>query len=83
MQSTTQPAAPASERPAMHPISCHCPHCGSGEANVAVLLGQLDCEQFRCEDCSTEFSIESLEEIIGHWQKVIAWVKAAPQHDAE
>ena len=74
-QATTQ-------TPALTPFTLRCCHCGN-DACIAVLLNQLDCQQFRCEEYSTEFSIEDMEAVIGPWQKVIQWVRNVPQFDAE
>lgn len=82
MQTTTQPAAPASERPALAAFTLRCPLCGEAEAPIAVLLNQLDCQQFRCETCNSEFSIEDLEDTIAKWQKVVLWVRSVPQFPA-
>lgn len=78
-----RPAGHVPERPALAPFTLVCPHCAEQEASVSVLLNQLDCQQFRCEECNTEFSIEDMEAMIGRWQKVIQWVKSVPQFAAE
>lgn len=77
------PARGPREAPAPAPLLLPCPECGAEEAAIDVKLGQLDCEQFSCCECGVEFSIESVEAKIAKWQKVIAWVKAAPKPDAE
>ena len=78
-QTATQPAAAT---PALQALLLPCPECGADEAAIDVKLGQLDCEQFCCNECGTEFSIASVEAKMAKWQAVIGWVKSAPQFPA-
>jgi len=68
---------------ALRPFTLACPYCGEQDAAVAVILAQLDCEQFRCLECEQEFKIADVESIIDRWQKVIAWVRSVPQFPQE
>lgn len=61
-----------------------CPCCGEASAALTVNLGHLDdAECFQCLECSAEFGLADVEDLIAKWTKILAWVKAVPQFDAE
>lgn len=75
-QSSTQ------TKPAAIQLPCLC--CGEPMANVSVNLWQLDGDEaITCQECNGEFSLAHVRDVLGKWSKVLAWLEAAPQLDAE
>jgi hypothetical protein len=55
-----------------------CPCCGVQEASIEVKLYDLDGDAFRCCECSAEFSVACVRDLIRRWTKLLAWVETAP-----
>lgn len=57
-------------------VQLPCPCCG--EEQAAIMLSLADMESCRCEECSTDFTLTDVKDLIAKWTKVIAWVESAP-----
>lgn len=66
-------------------ICLPCPMCGTAEAGIQINLDYLedDDAQFHCRDCDAEFGRNAIESIVKKWTKILAWMDAAPDVDAE
>lgn len=53
-----------------------CPECGDQNADVSLHLGDMD--HFHCHECGEDFTRQQVEAIIARWEKVFAWLDAAP-----
>lgn len=62
-----------------------CPFCGEENASILVRLWCLDTEdeQFQCGECESDFGSKQIREFIRKWSKLLAWIDAAPDMDAE
>lgn len=62
-----------------------CPRCGNGEVGISVRLDCLDGgdDAFECEQCSETFSISDIENLIAKWSKLLSWIDAAPDMEAD
>jgi len=58
-------------------IQVPCPMCGEADANVSLYLWEGN--QFHCEECDNEFSLEQITELINRWQPVLAWLAKMPR----
>jgi hypothetical protein len=56
-----------------------CPFCGEANAPISLALHALGDECFRCEECSTDFSVEQIQALFARWQPVLAWLEHVPQ----
>lgn len=68
----------------MPAILLPCPRCGEAEASIALHLGSLDAtngDNFTCEHCSADFSIDDVRQLMARWAPVLAWVEIHPQTD--
>jgi hypothetical protein len=52
-----------------------CIKCGE---QACIQLDLSDGDTFRCPECEQDFTLAEVEQAIGNWQKVIAWVKLCP-----
>jgi hypothetical protein len=50
---------------------------------ACISLDLLDGDTFRCPECNDDFTLAEVEQAIGNWQKVIAWVKLCPAHQPQ
>jgi hypothetical protein len=53
-----------------------CILCADAEAVISLDLD--DCHTLRCGACDDTFTLEDVREHVAAWQRVIAWVDAAP-----
>lgn len=62
-----------------------CIRCGESEAGMNVRLDCLDDDdgQFECRSCGGEFGRSQIEAIVRKWGKLLSWLDAAPDVDAE
>lgn len=58
--------------------SLPCLWCGE---ECEILLSLSDCDGFRCCECDREFSRSDVQEIVGKWQRVLAWLDGAPKQE--
>jgi transcription elongation factor Elf1 len=71
---TNAPATLALNKPkGFGPLPCI--RCGQ-EASISLDLD--DCSTFRCGECEESFDVCDLREHLARWQRVLAWVDAAP-----
>jgi hypothetical protein len=52
-----------------------CPLCGQ---DCAISLNLEDLETCTCPECSEEFTLDTVRDVIARWQKVLAWVDLCP-----
>lgn len=60
-----------------------CPYCGCvpGDTHITVDLLDIDGDEaLQCSDCERAFSLVEVKDIIGAWQKAIAWLESAPTY---
>lgn len=66
-------------------ITLPCPMCGEAEAGIQINLDYLedDDAQFHCRNCDSDFGRNTIEAIVRKWSKVLTWLDAAPDLEAE
>lgn len=52
-----------------------CPCCGQ---DCGIQLNLSDLDTCSCPECSEEFSLDTVREMLAKWQRVLAWVDACP-----
>ena len=57
-------------------LTLPCPCCGEEESTITLNL--CDMETFTCLECNSEFTLEYIHNLIAKWQRVSAWIDAAP-----
>ena len=69
---------PAAEKPAAisKGFTLRCPLCGDAESIIYIDLGNLVDLKCSANDC--EFTTDDVRELIGQWQKLLAWLDTAP-----
>jgi hypothetical protein len=53
-----------------------CPLCGSDSDTQTLELDNLD--TFLCAGCDEDYTADDLRQAIAAWQRVLAWIDAAP-----
>jgi hypothetical protein len=71
---TTQTAA--NEAAVKKGLLLPCPLCGEQQASISLYLDDMD--TCCCRECSEEFSLDAVRDMIAKWQRVLAWVDSAP-----
>lgn len=52
-----------------------CPLCGQ---DCGISLNLEDLETCTCPECSEEFTLDTVRDVIARWQRVLAWVEMCP-----
>lgn len=59
----------------MEKFQIPCPMCGEPSANIEL---QFHEGQFHCADCSGDFTLELISELVALWSQLLPWLKAMP-----
>ncbi len=55
-----------------------CIKCGE---ETTIRLDLDDCDRMTCGECSAEFTLAEVQDVIGRWQPVLQWLGTAPQSE--
>lgn len=70
---TTRPATPSTRRGFS---SLRCPLCGTADETQCLDLDDL--QTLHCAGCGEDYTLDDVRELIAAWQRLLAWIDAAP-----